>query len=72
MWVGNAQGFFARNGVGVTLNGAPNANYQMAGLMSGTFAIALATADDVIAYREGQATKGLDGGDLMIVMGSNT
>lgn len=72
LWVGMAQGYFARNGVSLKLEGAPNSSFQIAGLVNGTFAIAMASADDVIAHREGQATRGVDGSDLMIVMGGDS
>jgi ABC-type nitrate/sulfonate/bicarbonate transport system substrate-binding protein len=72
LWVGSKQGYFARNGVALTFNAAPNVAYQLGGVVNGTFDIALATADDVIAAREGQATQGVDGSDLMIVMGGDS
>ena len=72
LWVGMARGFFARNGVAVKLENAPTSSYMLGGLVSGTFAIAMASADEVIAQREGQATRGLDGSDLVIVMGGDS
>jgi ABC-type nitrate/sulfonate/bicarbonate transport system substrate-binding protein len=71
LWVGNAQGFFLRNGVGLKLENTPNPAYQMVGLVNGTFDIALPPLDDVIAYREGQGTRGVDGSDLLVVMGGD-
>ena len=72
LWVGMSRGFFARNGVVLKLETAPTSSYMLGGLVNGTFAIAMASADEVIAQREGQGTVGLDGSDLVMVMGGDS
>lgn len=53
-WVGIEQGFFARNGVNVTLTPTPGSVYQFQHLSSGDFELALTAIDNAIAYDEGQ------------------
>ena len=53
-WVGIEQGFFARNGVTVTLTPTPGSVYQFQHLASGDFELALTAIDNAVAYDEGQ------------------
>ena len=71
LWVGMSQGFFARNGVGVKLEAAPNSSFRLVGVVNGTFEIAMGPADETIAEREGQGTRGVNASDLVIVMGGD-
>lgn len=54
LWVGIEKGFFAQNGVEVTLTPTPNSVYQMQNLAAGKFDLAFSTIDNVVAYTEGQ------------------
>ena len=54
LWVGMEKGFFAQNGVEITVTPTPNSVYQMQNLAAGKFDIAFSTVDNVIAYNEGQ------------------
>jgi ABC-type nitrate/sulfonate/bicarbonate transport system substrate-binding protein len=54
LWVGIEKGFFAKNGVEVTVTPTPNSVFQMQNLATGKFDIAFSTVDNVIAYDEGQ------------------
>lgn len=54
LWVGIEKGFFAREGVEVTVTPTPNSVFQMQNLAAGKFDIAFSTVDNVIAYDEGQ------------------
>ena len=54
LWVGIEKGFFAQNGVEITVTPTPNSVYQMQNLAAGKFDIAFSTIDNVVAYSEGQ------------------
>jgi ABC-type nitrate/sulfonate/bicarbonate transport system substrate-binding protein len=54
LWVGMEKGFFAQEGVEVTLTPTPGSVYQMQNLAAGKFDIAFSTIDNVVAYTEGQ------------------
>lgn len=71
IWAGQSQGFFARNGVDVQTTNTPNSTFQLTGLVKGDFDIAMTAMDNVIAYREGQGAPGVDGSDLVAVMGGD-
>ncbi|MFD0666449.1 ABC transporter substrate-binding protein [Ramlibacter sp. MAHUQ-53] len=71
LWVGQSQGFFARNGVDVKLTPTPNSTFQLTGLIKGDFDIAVTAIDNLIAYREGQGAPGADGSDLVAIMGGD-
>src|SRR4051812_43350876 len=71
LWVGTSQGFFARNGVAVKVEAAPTSSYRLNGVVNGTYALALGPADETIAQREGQGTRGVNASDLEIVMGGD-
>ncbi|HXP78741.1 MAG TPA: ABC transporter substrate-binding protein [Verrucomicrobiae bacterium] len=53
-FVGQQKGFFARNGITVTLQPTPNSVAQMTGLAEGKFDIAITAFDNIVAYVEGQ------------------
>lgn len=70
VWAAQRQGFFARNGVSVTLTPTPGSAYQISKLLEGDFDIGLTAIDNVIAYQEGQGeAKVMDNPDLFAFMG---
>lgn len=71
LWAGQSQGFFARNGVEVKLVDTPSSTFQLTGLARGDYEIAVTAIDNLIAYREGQGAPGVDGSDLVAVMGGD-
>lgn len=71
LWAGLSQGFFARNGLDVKIVNTPNSTFQLTGLVRGDFDIAMTAIDNLIAYREGQGAPGVDGRDLVAVMGAD-
>jgi ABC-type nitrate/sulfonate/bicarbonate transport system substrate-binding protein len=54
IWVAQEHGYFAKNGVEVTLTDTPNSVFQLTNLIDGKFDIAITAIDNVIAYVEGQ------------------
>lgn len=71
IWAAETKGFFAREGLAVKTTPTPNSTFQMKGLIQGDFDIAMTAMDNVVAYREGQGEAGVDGPDLVAVMGSD-
>ncbi|WP_201684623.1 ABC transporter substrate-binding protein [Ramlibacter aurantiacus] len=71
LWVAEAKGLFAREGLAVKVTPTPNSTFQMKGLIQGEFDLAMTAMDNVIAYREGQGEAGIDGPDLVVVMGGD-
>ena len=53
-FVGQSEGFFAREGLSVELLPTPNSIAQMTGLATGAFDIAMTAIDNIVAYVEGQ------------------
>lgn len=54
IWVAEASGYFADEGLAVTLHFTPDSVFQIRGLLNGDYDIAMTALDNVIAYREGQ------------------
>lgn len=54
LWVAEARGLFASEGLDVRVTPTPNSVFQMQGLAEGRFDIAFTTVDNVVAYLEGQ------------------
>jgi ABC-type nitrate/sulfonate/bicarbonate transport system substrate-binding protein len=71
IWVGQEQGFFARNGVEVKTMNTPNSREQLTGLINGKFEIGMTAVDNLLAYREGQGAIPIDGSNLIAVMGAD-
>ena len=71
LWVAQDKGFFERERLAVAITPTPNSTFQMKGLIQGEFDIAMTAMDNVVAYREGQGEAGVDGPDLVAVMGSD-
>jgi ABC-type nitrate/sulfonate/bicarbonate transport system substrate-binding protein len=71
LWAGLSQGYFAREGLDVKIVNTPNSTFQLTGLAKGDFEIAMTAIDNIVAYREGQGAPGVDGSDLVAVMGAD-
>lgn len=71
LWVAQSQGLFARNSLNVEIVPTPNSTFQLSGLSKGDFEIAMTAVDNIVAYREGQGAPGVDGSDLVAVMGGD-
>ena len=71
LWVAQDKGFFEQERLAVAITPTPNSTFQMKGLIQAEFDIAMTAMDNVIAYREGQGEAGVDGPDLVAVMGSD-
>ena len=71
LWVGLAQDYFAHEGLAVSIVNTPNSTFQLTGLAKGDFEIAMTAIDNIVAYREGQGAAGVDGSDLVAVMGAD-
>ena len=54
MWVADAQGYFAAEGLEVKITPTPSSMFQMENLLAGKFDIAFSTVDNVVAYDEGE------------------
>jgi ABC-type nitrate/sulfonate/bicarbonate transport system substrate-binding protein len=70
MWIGEAKGFFAAEGLAPTLALTPNSRQVASDVFGGTFDIALTSIDNVVAYVEGQGEAQLPGqADFVAFMG---
>ena len=81
LYVAVDEGFFAREGLRVVVEGTPNSVTQMTDFAAGKFEIAMTAVDNVVAYVEGQgeapigpqpefvAVMGSDSGFLSLVTG---
>ena len=81
LYAGIDEGFFAREGLRVVVEGTPNSVTQMTDFAAGKFEIAMTAVDNVVAYVEGQgeapigaqpefvAVMGSDSGFLSLVTG---
>lgn len=54
IWIADAKGLFAKEGIAVTLTQTPGSVYQFQHLSAGDFDVALTAIDNIIAYDEGQ------------------
>ena len=72
MWVAQAKGLFAANGIDVAVTSTPGSVFQLTGLVEGRFDMAITLIDNVVAYREGQGEVPVRGLDLIAVMASDT
>lgn len=72
IWVAQDKGYFARNGIEVTLTNTPNSVFQLSGLIEGKFDIGMTAIDNVVAYVEGQGEAPVSGQpDLFAFMGGD-
>ena len=58
VWVAQRKGFFAKNGINVSLSFTPNSVFLVKSLFENKEDIALTTFDNVVAYQEGQGEAG--------------
>jgi ABC-type nitrate/sulfonate/bicarbonate transport system substrate-binding protein len=54
LWIGEQRGFFAKEGVGVTLEITPNSRQMASDVFGGKYDVALTSIDNVVSYNEGQ------------------
>jgi ABC-type nitrate/sulfonate/bicarbonate transport system substrate-binding protein len=72
-FVAQEKGFFASNGIEVTLQPTPNSVAQMTGLSEGRFDIAMTALDNIVAYVEGQGEAPIGAQpEFFAFMGSDT
>jgi ABC-type nitrate/sulfonate/bicarbonate transport system substrate-binding protein len=65
------QGFFAQEGLNVTLTTTPSSIYQFEQFHAGEFDLAFTAFDNVVAYQEGQGAAKLSGPtDFCVIMGA--
>jgi ABC-type nitrate/sulfonate/bicarbonate transport system substrate-binding protein len=65
------QGFFAQEGLGVSLTTTPSSVYQFEQFHAGEFDLAFTAFDNVVAYQEGQGAAKLSGPtDFRVIMGA--
>lgn len=65
------QGFFAQEGLEVSLTTTPNSVYQFEQFHAGEFDLAFTAFDNVVAYQEGQGAAKLSGPtDFRVIMGA--
>jgi len=73
LWVAADKGYFAGQGLDVSIASTPGSVYLVENLMAGKFDIAFATFDNVVGYDEGQGEAKLDRpADLVAVVGGLT
>ncbi len=72
LWAGLQQGFYARQGLSLTLHFTASSMEQLAGLIRGDWDIGLTGFDNVVAYQEGQGEAKIDREpDLFAFMGGD-
>jgi ABC-type nitrate/sulfonate/bicarbonate transport system substrate-binding protein len=72
IWAAQRQGFFESQGISVQLSYTPTSVYLVTALLDGTFDVALAGMDNVVAYQEGQGeAKIADNPDLFAFLGGD-
>ena len=70
VYVGLDRGDYARAGLDVGITETPDSSFLMSNLVNGRFQIAVALADNFVAYQQGQhATAHLPGRDVSMIMG---
>jgi ABC-type nitrate/sulfonate/bicarbonate transport system substrate-binding protein len=65
-------GWFAEEGVEVSVTRTPGSVFQLTGLIQGDFDLAITLIDNVVAYREGQGEVPALGKDLVALMACDT
>ncbi|MDB5509869.1 MAG: transporter substrate-binding protein [Hyphomicrobiales bacterium] len=69
VWVALDKGFFAKEGLAVTLDRTPGSREQIADIMSGKYEFATSAFDNIVAYTDGQGAAKYDGFDIVAVLG---
>jgi ABC-type nitrate/sulfonate/bicarbonate transport system substrate-binding protein len=72
VWVAQAKGWYADNGIALEVTPTPGSVFQLSNLIEGRFDIAITLIDNVIAYREGQGEVPVTGLDLFAFMAADT
>src|SRR5439155_1401333 len=65
VWVAQERGFFAKNRLEVKVTPTPSSVFQLTNLIEGKFDIAMTAIDNLIAYREGQGERKVEGPDVL-------
>ncbi len=68
-WVALDKGFFAKEGLKVTLDRTPSSKQQMIDLMEGKYQFATTAFDNIVAYTEGEGTTKFPNYDVVAIMG---
>ena len=72
LWAGLERGFFARQGLALTIHLTTSSMEQLAGLVRGDWDLGLTAFDNVVAYQEGQGEAAIDRApDLFAFMGGD-
>jgi ABC-type nitrate/sulfonate/bicarbonate transport system substrate-binding protein len=72
VWAAQRQGFFEAQGIAVQLSYTPTSVYLITKLLDGTFDVALAGMDNIVAYQEGQGEAKIpDNPDLFAFLGND-
>lgn len=69
VWVAIDKGFFAKEGLKVSLDRTPGSKEQIADMMSGKYQFASTAFDNVVAYTEGQGTDKFANFDITAIAG---
>lgn len=72
VWVAQAKGWYAHNGIELEVTPTPGSVFQLSKLIEGRFDIAITLIDNVVAYREGQGEVPVVGPDLFAFMAADT
>ena len=73
LWVADANGFFARENLAVTLTPTPGSVYQFQHLSAGDFEIGATALDNIVAYDEGEGEAPLPNpADFVAIMGGDS
>lgn len=68
-WVALDKGFFAKQGLAVTLDKTTGSKEQMQDVMSGKYQFATTAFDNIVAYTDGQGATKFDDYDLVAILG---
>lgn len=73
IWVAQEKGFFARQGLTVTLDFTPSSVALVQNMMVGRYQVAMTAIDNLVAYQEGQGEAKLEQApDFVAFMGADT
>jgi ABC-type nitrate/sulfonate/bicarbonate transport system substrate-binding protein len=73
LWAADANGFFARENLNVTLTSTPGSVYQFQHLSAGDFEIGATALDNIVAYDEGDGEAPLPNpADFVAIMGGDS
>lgn len=69
IWVAIDKGFFAKEGLNVSLDRTPGSKEQIADMMAGKYQFATTAFDNIVAYTEGQGTDKFADFDITAIAG---